>query len=59
MRSTASKALGVSADTYLQVSGSQNDRSRLPDNQRRLDELLHSKRVGAMLGIDQYTRADA
>jgi len=59
MRSIASKALGVSVDTYLQVSGSQNDRSRLPENQRRLDELLHSNRVAAILGLDQYTRADA
>jgi len=59
MRSVASKALGVSANTYLQVSGSQNDRSRLPENQRRLDELLRSNRVAAVLGLDQYTRADA
>jgi len=59
MRSVASKALGVSVGTYLQVSGSQNDRSRLPENQRRLDALLHSNRVAAALGLDQYTRADA
>lgn len=31
-----------------------NDRSRLPANQKRLDELLRSKRVRAVLGIDQY-----
>jgi len=55
MRSIASKALGVSVDTYLQVSGSQNDRSRLLENQRRLDELLRSSRMTAALGMDQYT----
>lgn len=37
----------------------ENDRSRLPENQRRLDELLHSDRVAAVLGIDQYARANA
>jgi len=37
----------------------ENDRSRLPENQRRLDELLRSNRVAAALGLDQYTRADA
>ena len=59
MRSAASKVQGVSADTYLQVSGSRDDRSRLPENRKRLDELLHSNRVAATLGLDQYTRADA
>ena len=36
----------------------ENDRSRLPENQRRLDELLRSNRVAAALGLDQYTRVD-
>jgi len=35
----------------------ENDRSRLLENQRCLDELLHSNRVAATLGLDQYTRA--
>lgn len=34
-----------------------NDRSRLPENQRRLHELMHSSRVRAELGLDQYSRA--
>jgi glycosyltransferase involved in cell wall biosynthesis len=29
-----------------------NDRSRLPENQRRLDELLYSRRVRALRGLD-------
>lgn len=32
----------------------ENDRSRLPENQRRLDALLHSDRVRAEFGIDRY-----
>jgi glycosyltransferase involved in cell wall biosynthesis len=32
----------------------ENDRSRLPENQRRLDALLHSDRVRAEHGLDQY-----
>ncbi len=32
----------------------ENDRSRLPENQKRLDELLRSKRVAAVLGLDRY-----
>ncbi|MBI3056830.1 MAG: glycosyltransferase family 2 protein [Betaproteobacteria bacterium] len=31
-----------------------NDRSRLTDNQRRLDAILHSGRMAAQLGISQY-----
>ena len=31
-----------------------NDRSRLPENQRRLQELIHSKRIRAELGLDQH-----
>jgi glycosyltransferase involved in cell wall biosynthesis len=31
-----------------------NDRSRLAENQKRLDELLHSNRTRAALGLDQY-----
>ncbi len=33
----------------------ENDRSRLPENQRRLDELLASSRIEAQLGLSQYT----
>ena len=36
-----------------------NDRSRLPENQKRLQELIHSKRTRATLGLDQYARAGA
>jgi len=32
----------------------ENDRSRLTENQKRLDELLHSHRTQAALGIDRY-----
>jgi glycosyltransferase involved in cell wall biosynthesis len=32
----------------------ENDRSRLPENQRRLDELLASNRIEAQLGLNQY-----
>ena len=32
----------------------ENDRGRLPENQRRLDELLASDRTVAALGLDQY-----
>jgi GT2 family glycosyltransferase len=32
----------------------EHDRSRLPDNRRRLAELLHSSRVRAERGLDQY-----
>lgn len=32
----------------------ENDRSALPENQRRLDEVLRSDRVRAQLGLDQY-----
>jgi len=32
----------------------ENDRSRLPENQRRLDTVLHSDRVRAQFGADQY-----
>lgn len=32
----------------------ENDRSRLPENQKRLDELMHSERVQARLGCGQY-----
>jgi glycosyltransferase involved in cell wall biosynthesis len=35
----------------------ENDRSRLPANQKRLHELLHSGRVRATLGVDQYADA--
>lgn len=32
----------------------ENDRSRLPDNQRRLAEILASRRTAAVIGINQY-----
>ena len=32
----------------------ENDRGRLPENQRRLDELLASDRIEAALGLNQY-----
>ncbi len=32
----------------------ENDRGNLPENQRRLRELLHSPRVSAQLGVNQY-----
>jgi glycosyltransferase involved in cell wall biosynthesis len=32
----------------------ENDRSRLPENQRRLDEILRSPRTAALQGIDRY-----
>jgi glycosyltransferase involved in cell wall biosynthesis len=35
----------------------ENDRSRLPENQKRLHELLHSNRVRAAAGVDQYANA--
>ena len=34
-----------------------HDRSRLPENQKRLHELIHSNRVRAIRGLDQYARA--
>lgn len=33
----------------------ENDRCRLPENQRRLDDLLRSQRVRAELGLDRHT----
>jgi hypothetical protein len=36
----------------------ENDRSRLPENQRRLDALLHSDRVRAEHGLDQYAQRE-
>jgi glycosyltransferase involved in cell wall biosynthesis len=33
----------------------ENDRSRLPENQRQLDALLASNRIEAQLGLNQYT----
>jgi len=32
----------------------ENDRSRLPENQRRLAEVIQSRRTAALQGIDQY-----
>jgi glycosyltransferase involved in cell wall biosynthesis len=32
----------------------ENDRSRLPENQRKLEQLLHSGRVRAETGLDRY-----
>jgi len=32
----------------------EHDRTRLPANQKRLDELIHSRRVAATIGIDRY-----
>lgn len=32
-----------------------NDRSQLPENQRRLDEILASDRVSALVGLDRYS----
>lgn len=32
----------------------ENDRSQLPENQKRLDELMRSDRVRAVRGLDQY-----
>ena len=49
----------VALETYLQVSRNHNDRGRLPENQRRLQELIHSKRTWASLGVDQYARPGA
>ena len=33
----------------------ENDRTRLPENQVRLDELMASRRVGALEGLDRYS----
>jgi hypothetical protein len=33
----------------------ENDRSRLPENQRQLEALLASDRVAAQLGLSQYS----
>lgn len=35
----------------------ENDRSKLPENRRRLNELLHSQRVRAGVGLDRYLTA--
>lgn len=35
----------------------ENDRSRLPENQRRLDEILGSGRIEALRGLNQYQEA--
>jgi glycosyltransferase involved in cell wall biosynthesis len=37
----------------------ENDRSRLPDNQMRLQEVLHSHRVRALQGMDRYAKGYA
>ena len=37
----------------------ENDRSRLPENQRMLEDLLRSDRVQARLGCDQYASPSA
>jgi hypothetical protein len=44
----------VAVETYLQVSRNHNDRSRLPENRGRLQEVMHSKRTRATKGLDQY-----
>ncbi len=42
------------AAPVLHLWHSENDRSRLPENQRRLEELLASTQIKARLGLDQY-----
>lgn len=42
------------ATPVLHLWHRENDRSRLPENQRRLDELLASNRTAAQLGLNQY-----
>jgi hypothetical protein len=37
----------------------ENDRSRLPENQSRLEELLRSDRVRAQVGLDQHPAGGA
>jgi glycosyltransferase involved in cell wall biosynthesis len=37
----------------------ENDRSRLPENQSRLEELLRSERVRAQVGLDRHAAAGA
>ena len=33
----------------------EHDRSRLPENRKRLDAVLHSRRITAIAGLDRYT----
>ena len=33
----------------------ENDRSRLPENQKMLDELIASNRIEARTGVSQYS----
>ncbi|HVS26949.1 MAG TPA: glycosyltransferase family 2 protein [Burkholderiales bacterium] len=42
------------AAPVLHLWHSENDRGKLPENQKRLDEVLRSKRVRAVLGVEQY-----
>ena len=42
------------AAPVLHLWHSENDRSRFAENQRRLDEVLHSERTRAVLGVEQY-----
>ena len=58
MRACATRAPRFAAPVF-HLWHRENDRSRLPENRKRLDELLHSNRIAAALGLDQYTRADA
>jgi hypothetical protein len=44
----------VAVETYLQVSRNHNGRSRRPEKEKRLHELLQSNGVRATLGLDQY-----
>ena len=43
------------AAPVLHLWHEENDRSRFAENQRRLDEVLHSDRTRAILGVDQYS----
>jgi len=42
------------AAPVLHLWHGENDRSRFAENQRRLDEVLHSERTRAVLGVEQY-----
>ncbi|HWN29996.1 MAG TPA: galactosyltransferase-related protein, partial [Burkholderiales bacterium] len=42
------------AAPVLHLWHGENDRSRFAENQRRLDEVLHSERTRAVFGVEQY-----
>jgi glycosyltransferase involved in cell wall biosynthesis len=50
---------GRFAVPVLHLWHTENDRSALPENRRRLDDILASDRVAARLGLDRYQREDA